>query len=133
MERTKQIAVQAPNKSGVMAKICQAMAWHEVNIIAIMAPESLGTGILRIVPDDLEKAEDVFNELQFSFTVEEVLSLRLTNKPGELAQIASTLAKSNIGIEFLYATTDGFGRAERVILSPTNLDEAEEALKGLAV
>ena len=93
----------------------------------------MGTGILRLIPDDIEKAEDVFNELQYSFAIENVLSLRMTNKPGKLAQVTAKLARAGLGVEFVYATTDGLGRAERVILSVTDLDKAEEILQGLGV
>ena len=121
MEKMKQIAVQAPNKPGVLSKICEKLAEHEVNIVAILAPESLGTGILRLIPDEMEKAEDVFNELQYSFTTENVFSLRLKNKPGQLAQVTGRLFKANIGVEFLYADLRKRYSDSRHITKPMDL------------
>jgi hypothetical protein len=133
MEKVRQIAVQVPNRPGVLQRVTRALSEHGVNIVAVLLPESLGTGILRLIPDDMEKAEEAFNDLQYIFTTETVLSLRMTNKPGELAQVTDRLARARIGIEFLYATTDGVGRAERVIVSVSDLDGAVEVLKDLGM
>lgn len=120
MERLSQLVVSAPNRHGVLADICKSLGNEKVNIVAILVPESIGAGTMRILPDDLEAAKRVFDQLGFAYMVEDVLSFRLPNEPGSLARIAETLGIARIGIEFLYCTTDDRGRAERVILSVTD-------------
>ena len=124
MERFSQLAVSAPNRHGVLAQICSALGREKVNIVAILVPESIGSGTLRIVPDPLDRAKEVFDDLGFSYTIENVLSFRLPNEPGSLARIAESLGIAKIGIEHLYCTTDERGRGERVILSVTDPDRA---------
>ncbi len=124
MERLSQFAVSAPNRHGILAEICTALGQDSVNIVAILVPESIGAGTLRIVPDDVERARKVFDNLGYSYTTEDVIGFRLPNEPGSLARIAETLGIARIGIEFLFCTTDDRGRAERVILGVTKIDEA---------
>ena len=129
MKRMQQIAVQVPNRYGTLAEICHGLAESQVNIIAIMVPESGHSGIIRILPDNLEESERVLRELELPFTTEEVISLELTNQPGELARISEDLGIAQVGIDYLYATTDGDGRSERVILGVTDTDRAVELLQ----
>ena len=133
MERLTQIAAQMPNRPGTLGRVARALAQEGVNIVAILAPEGRGTGILRIIPDDIERARRAFDRLRVSYTTEEVLSIQLKNEPGALASVAEELGVAQITIEFLYATTDGRGRAERVILAVSDPDKAEAVLtkKGL--
>ena len=131
MNRVQQIAVQVSNQPGQLAQVGRALAEGGVNIVAILAPESLGSSVLRIVPDDIEKAKRVFDDVELEYTTEEVLSLHLSNRPGQLARLAEELGIASVNIEFLYATTDGTGQNERVILSVSDIDRAEEVLRGV--
>ena len=133
MEQLTQIAVQLPNRPGTLGRVARALAEEGVNIVAILAPEATGTGVLRLIPDSLENARRAFDRLRVSYTTEEVLSIRLKNEPGALAEIAEELAIAQIPIEFLYATTDGAGRAERVILSVADTARAESVLRSKSI
>ncbi len=128
MERIKEIAVQIPNQPGVLAKICKALAEENINIKAIHVPESKRTGVLRIVTDNLESTGNIFNDLGYSYSLEEVFKLKVTNEPGELASIADELGLSNISIDSLYSTTDTEGSKETVIMAVSDTDEAESIL-----
>lgn len=130
MDRMSQLAVSVPNRQGILADVCKSLGEENVNIVAILVPEAIGAGTFRIVPDDIEAAKRVFDRLGFAWAEETVLSFMLPNEPGALARIAETLGIARIGIEFLYCTTDERGRAERVILSVTDPDEALRLISG---
>lgn|SRR5262249_8426397 len=126
MAKTTQITVSAASKPGVLAKVCDALAQVNVNIVAISAAESGGRGKLRLVVSDLAKAKQALAGAKIRAAEEPALLLTMDDRPGALGEVASRLAAAKINIKCAYASTGG-GRAQVVLVVP-NVDKAERAL-----
>jgi len=103
MALTSQFMIRAPHQPGTLAQVCSELARVAVNITAIMAsPEEAGG--LRIVATPQAAARAVLQKLGLPFTEEEVLAVRVTDRPGALGKITRKLADAGINIEYAYGS-----------------------------
>ena len=60
-------------------------------------------GILRIICEDPDKANEVLREGGFLTTTTKVLAAPISDEPGSLASILEVLSESNVMVEYTYA------------------------------
>ena len=86
-------------------------------------------GILRLIVNDSDKALAILKENNFAVTVTGVLAIRISDKPGGLADAMECLYAENISVEYMYAAfiseTD---ETAYLVLRVDKLDEAVTAL-----
>jgi len=126
MQKIKGICIQAQSRPGSLGHITKALAKVKVNILAVIAPESLDHGLVRIFPDKFDEAMEALGGLGLPLSVEEAYSVELKDSPGALNDMLERLALGGINIHYLFCTTNGKGRMERVILSVSAPARAEE-------
>ena len=95
----KQFDIEAENRPGALSAVCEALAANAVNIKAISTD---GTGRIRIVTEDDSTARGALERSRVFFTENDILSLRLIDRPGELAKIAKILSNHKVNINSLY-------------------------------
>ncbi len=119
-----QLSVMVENKRGALAQICTKLAEKAVNIAGMMVPDQLGIAPVRLVVDHLDTARSVFAQLGLKYTEEQVLNIRLSDKPGALGKVTRKLADSGIDVRFAYATIlKGAGHAN-IILGVSDVEAA---------
>jgi hypothetical protein len=124
-----QLSVLVENKPGALAEICTKLAEKAVNISGMMAPEQPGLAPVRLVVNHLDTAKKVFDQLQLTYTEEQVLDVRVSDKPGALGKITRKLADSGVDIRFAYATIlKGAGHAN-IVLGVSDLEAASKVVK----
>ncbi len=128
MAKTTQLIVTAESKPGVLAKVSDALAQAGVNIVAVCAGETAGRGKIRLLVSDLARAKEALASAKIRCGEEPALLLSLDDRPGALAGVASRLAAAKINIKCAYATTEGGGKAQVVLVVP-NPEKAERALE----
>jgi hypothetical protein len=128
MPKATQLAVSLANKPGSLAKLCSTLGKAQVNITAILAPESRGKAKMRVVVDSTDKAKAALKEARIRFTEEEVILLELYNTPEAFAEIAGMLAESKINIKYAYATSWAGSAKATVVLAVPNVTKALDAL-----
>jgi hypothetical protein len=75
-----------------------------------MRRDSAEFALIRLLPDDAEKAVDLLRGKDYLFDAKEVVAIDITNKPGELARMAKKLGEEQININYVYgsvSTADG--------------------------
>lgn len=128
MEITKQLALFLENRPGTLARVCEALAKNKINIYAISTSDTVDHTVLRMVVSDYRKALRVFEEYGTLVVDDDVLMIQGDNKPGSLAQIANTLAKAKVNIEYAYCATPPDARNGLLIL---RVSDPKKALKAL--
>lgn len=129
MAVTKQLSILVENKRGVLAELCSKLAEKAVNILGLMVPEQSGLATVRMVVNNLETAKRVFDGLGLKYSEEEVLDVRLSDKPGALGKLTRKLADSGIDVKYAYGTIlKGAGRAN-IILAVSDLEAAAKIVK----
>ena len=100
-----QLNLTLRNDIGVLARLCRDLAHGGVNVLAISAPEiGHATGVVRLLVPNRELATTALGKSGYSFEVEDVLFVEITNRPGALAKAVEKLAKAGIAIRYAYAT-----------------------------
>ena len=104
MPVTKQLSVMLENRRGALAEVCSELAKVAVNILALMAPDQAGVVPIRLVVNSTEAARKVFEKLGVKYTEEEVLAVRVSDRPGALGRLTRKLADHEIDVKYAYGS-----------------------------
>lgn len=116
------------NKVGELARVTEALATHAVNIKAIASGEGgTDSGFLRIITGDVATTEKALRNAGLKFAVNEILTVELMDRPGELAKIARRLARSGINVESIYILGSRLGKTE-IAMVVNDLGKAKTAI-----
>lgn len=99
----KQISVFLENKSGRLADVTRTLGKNNIDISALSIADTTDFGILRLIVNKPEKAEEVLKEDGFTVSCTNVIAIGVQDKPGGLAAALEILDKQSIGIEYMYA------------------------------
>ena len=127
-----QISIQLKNHPGKIAEVTEALSSRGVNIRAISVAEESEAGVMRFLPSNTETARASLEEFGFTFSTEEVLSIRLQDSSGKLAFITKALSQSGINIDYVYATVEDDGASSRLVIKVSNIPLASRILSEVA-
>ena len=123
----RQISVFMENKVGPLAEITTLLAQHQINMRALSVAETQDFGILRIIVEEPEKAEQVLKDNQIIFRESSVLAVLMEDRLGSMAAVVDLLAQAGIPVEYAYAFITRQADNACLILKVKE-DEAAEAL-----
>jgi len=104
----RQISIFLQNKPGQLSQICRDLADADINIATLSLADTSDFGIVRMIVDDHEKAND---------------------RPGGMAEVMATLDKAGANIEYSYAFA--FHKGEKAVLV-FRFDDNAKAAQALA-
>jgi hypothetical protein len=137
MPTSKEFSIRLEDRPGTLAKVCRVLADRGVNILAFQSCPSEGKSQIRIVVDNPSTARTVLDSERQTYTEADVAQVKLANRSGELARVASRLGESNININYAYCGVEPGTNAPLLIFGVTNaskaasiLDEAAAAASG---
>jgi hypothetical protein len=123
-----QLSIVIENRPGVLTRICDALASHNLNIEGFSAYGETEHGIVRLITDNPDRAADVLADRGFLVTRAEVLSVKLANRPAGLLRLARRLADRRINIDYAYGSAAQAGRMATLYLRVADPRRAAEAL-----
>jgi len=125
----KQLSVMVENKRGALAELCSELAKVAINILALSVPEQAGVAPLRLVVNSIEAARKVFDGLGVKYSEEDVIAVRVSDRPGALGKLTRKLADHNIDIKYAYGSIlKGSGSAV-IILAVSDVAAASKVAK----
>jgi hypothetical protein len=107
----KQLSIFVENEPGVLARIARALADEGINLRAVCVSDNTDDSVLRIVVDDDKKAIDVLEQRGALCVSREIVEVAIPDRPGALAEVAETLARKKINIDYLYGSGGAGGKA----------------------
>ena len=126
---SRQITVLMENRTGALAELCTKLAEKAVNIQGLMVPDHPGVAPVHMVVNGLEVAKKIFDGMGLKYTEEDVLSVRLSDKPGALGKLTRKLADHGVDVKYAYGTIlKGAGKAV-VILAASDPQAAAKLAK----
>ncbi len=128
MQFVHEITAHLENKPGRLAKICSALAHEKVDLQAVSVMDSGARSVLRFVTDHVEETRKVLTSLGTEYTLSEVLSVEMENKPGSLAKVLEHLAEEHINIEYAYLAASGQPGKSLGIFHTSNAKKAQQIL-----
>jgi len=127
MPTRKEFRVSLPHKTGKLALVCDALSHRGVNIRTI-AGIAAAAPVIAIVTEQDAQTRKVLQELDLKFQEVELLSIKLFNKPGEIANLANKLAEAGVNIESIYLSAESKGDEGEISFTVDNPKKAREAL-----
>jgi len=119
----KEFKVFVNNKIGELARVTEALATQAVNIKGISSEGGHDASFLRVVTGDVATTEKALRNAGLKFALNEILSIELMDRPGELAKIARRLARAGINVESIYILGSRGGTTEIAMV----VDDLERA------
>lgn len=107
---TKLFTLEIGDAPGSLGELAAGLADRGINIEAIAGLSHAGKAVLGFTTNDDTKARIVLEGKGVKFQEEELMSIRIPNKPGELARIARKLGENRINFRALF--TLGVGPKE---------------------
>jgi hypothetical protein len=124
----KEFDVYVQNKPGELAKVCEMLGNHGVNIRAIASERNHEWPMIKIVTDDEATAKSAFSRSGILYGLRDVVSVKMPDRPGELGKVARKLAKAMINVDSIYILGKD-GRSTEIAFTVDNQQKAESVLK----
>jgi hypothetical protein len=129
MPVAKEITVFLEDRAGTLGKVCRALAGHGVNILALHSFPSGGKSVTRFIVDNPEAAKSALEDTRLTITVADVLLLKLQNRPGEIARVASRLGEADININYAYCGLESGTNSPLVFFGVSEVGRAAQILE----
>ncbi len=110
----KQISIFLENKQGQLSCICKTLAAANINISALSLADTADFGIVRMIVDNHELACKTLRDAGFAVRETEVVTITVSDTPGDMAALTEKLDRAGVDIEYSYAYALGSG--EKAIL-----------------
>ena len=123
----KQISVFLENNAGRLAEVTRVLADAGINLRAISIADTADFGILRLIVDKHEEALKALKAGGFTTRLTDVAAVEIEDTPGSLARVMDLFRKTNVNIEYLYASLEGKSGKAVVIF------KLEDHQKGLQI
>lgn len=124
----KQISIFLENKSGRLAEVTRVLGDNDIDISALSIADTTDFGILRLIVNQPERAEEILKENGFTVSCTDVIAIAVADKPGGLASALDILGNESIGIEYMYAFVGKQADEALVILRVEDPQRAIEVL-----
>jgi len=125
---TNELTIRLDNRPGSLGKVCQALADHGVQIMALQSTSSERTIVVCIVVDNVGAAELILDSEGMNYTEGEVAQVKLPPGPCEMARAASKLCEANINIHYAYWGVEPSTNAPLAIFGVTDVGRAATIL-----
>jgi hypothetical protein len=101
--KIKQLSIFLENKSGRLTEVTEALASAHINISAFSVADTADYGILRMIVNKPEQAEQLLKAKGLSVHITEVIGLVVPNEPGGLHRALQIPSTEGISVEYMYA------------------------------
>ena len=128
MKIVTQLAIFMENRPGMLARICQALAKSQVNILALSIVDAADHAVVRMVVDKTDEAKRALESLHAWVQARDVVFMDVPNQAGALARIAEQLTEAGINLEYAYCTTSPWHSAGAIVLRTNDLEGTINAL-----
>lgn len=122
----KEFRLSLPNQPGELAKVAEALGQSGINLLAI-AGIGAATPVLALVTEQEDQTRNVLQGLGISFQEEELLTVKVPDRPGELGKMARKLGDAQVNIDSIYLLSKAAGEAE-LAFTVSDLAQAKQLL-----
>lgn len=130
MAMRKQFSVTMENRPGVLARLCTALADHNVNILALMSVGQDGKSVVRMVVDKPSGAVKALDAIGYQYSQADVLTATVANRPGTLGKVAKALGEGGVNINYAYLGAEGEGQRHLLlVLSVSDVAKGQALVK----
>lgn len=99
----KQLTLHIQDRSGASWQVFQTLADKGINILSYSINHTPEYGVLRLIVDNVLKAEEALKANDINVELTSVYSLNVPNEPGSMSRVLKELTDNGISLDFLYA------------------------------
>ncbi len=125
----KQLSIFVENKPGRMSEITEILERNNIDIRALSIADTTNFGILRIIVDHPDQAQNVLKDAGFTVSLTNVIAIGVDDRPGGLARVMRYLSDAEIGVEYMYAFISKEEKSAYVIIRVEDNARAEAVLR----
>ena len=138
----KQLSVFVENKPGTLAEITGILGANDIDMCALSVADTERYGILRLIVNNPQKAEDALKAagerlkeyenkklVHNKVSLTDVLAIAVSHKPGGLSEALKYVAQAGIAVEYMYAFVSPKADTAYVILRVQDNQKAILALQ----
>jgi len=122
----KQLSVFIENSQGNLARVTDALAENNINIISLSLADTSDFGLLRMIVSEPEKSVEALKAGGFMAKLADVIAVKTDNASGAIQKLLSVISKS-VNVEYMYILSTS-GDTASVIIKATPLEEAAKTL-----
>jgi hypothetical protein len=122
MEITTQLSVFLENRAGVLARLADDLARHQVSIRALTVANLVDHSVVRLVVSDPQRALHLLGERGVLAFTSDVLAVEVPDGSRTIADLARRLGRAGINIDYAY------GSGPAVYVHVSDLKKARAAL-----
>lgn len=126
--KVRQLSVFVENKAGRVSEVTEVLGKADVNIRGFSVADTADYGILRLVVDKPDQAEEALRRTGFTVKETNVICVYLQDTPGSLAGVLKAVAGAGVNVEYLYSLVSTY-----VVLNVSDADRALDLLEGTPV
>ena len=125
-----QISVFLPNVPGEFSKFLDLFIKHDIEIRAVTVAENEEYGLLLLLVNKPDECVKLLEEKDFPVATTDVIAIKVESENNTLflKDIANTLGKNNVNIEYMYSTL--VKNESLIIMRVDDNERAKEILKG---
>jgi hypothetical protein len=124
----QQISVFLENKPGRLANVAMVLRDNKINIRALTIADTSDFGILRMIVNKPELANDVLKKAGFTVKINTVIAVEIDDREGIFYDIMSLCDKIGLNIEYTYSFVEQHSNKAILFLRFENGDKAIEVL-----
>lgn len=103
----REFVIPLENKPGTLAEVTASLGKANINVSAYLLEAQGDFGVFRFVTSDATKTETWLKSVNRPFRVNDVVTVAVPDKPGELGRIAQKLSGSGVNILASYPVASG--------------------------
>lgn len=126
-KKSKQLSFEMSNKVGLLSEVTGAVTNANVNITAVCAYGMGKKAYFMLLTENNAKAKKALGSLKAKVEEEDVVTVELPNKIGEIQKIAEKIAEADIDIIYMYGTAST-GKSSICVLKTANDNKAMRAI-----
>jgi hypothetical protein len=124
----KEFDVYVQNKPGELAKVCEMLGSHGVNIKAIASERTKDRSMIKIVTDDEATTKAALSRSGVSYDLRDVMAVKMADRPGELGKMARKLARAMVNVDSIFILGSN-GSSTDIAFTVDNQQKAQDALR----
>ena len=102
--KVKHLVFSLPSKIGLLSEVASFITAAKINIESICAYEMGEQGFFMLITDNNTKAKKILSAMGAEVTSEEILTVEMPNKLGELQKVAKKISDAGVDITYIYGS-----------------------------
>jgi len=113
MARVRQLIITVEDRPGTVVAVIKSLAAAKINILSILGWNP--SGVVQLITENPRAAKKALEAAHVSCTEAAADVVEISNKPGALLELLEKLAKKNVNLRSLCATTSKAARKTTVV------------------